>query len=274
MWWNPTHDDFKTFEGSLVDGLGELSRPKFLAFQAMMTSLETRFDEYKQLTLKPNTLLLSIMKATQDSCLRLGSLKTTYTEMRFGVTEFQRYYLEVCGCLDYLQIYKPRMDGRKPPAETVTNCVGAFTHVARVAQDFHMAGLPVWLLRPSKIWDSPVECNILEIVTPLNPTDALCVSPHDPLFPPVFSGPASDPHKHGAIHLYTRNWLAFKDPFEGRPSKSRLIYLCPTLCLNTFPASKPSITQPADGNRISSPKGSQSQAQRVSGVSTSYHIYS
>ena len=203
MWWNPTRDDFKSFQGTHVDGLGELSGARFLSFKAMMTSLESRFEDYKKSSPKPNIHLLSIMKAAQDACLCLGSLKTTYSEMRFGVTEFQRYYLEVCGCLDYLEIYKPRMDGQKPPAETVANCIGAFTNVARIAQDFYTAGLPVWLLRPSELWDTPVECNILEVVTPVNPTDALCVSPHDPPFAPIFSGPASHPNRHGAIHIYS-----------------------------------------------------------------------
>ena len=237
----------------------------------MLTSLESRFEDYKKSSSpKPNIHLLSIMKAAQDACLRLGSLKTTYSKMRFGVTEFQRYYLEVCGSLDYLEIYKPRMDGQKPPAETAANCIGAFTNVARIAQDFHTAGLPVWLLRPSELWDTPVECNILEVVTPVNPTDALCVSPHDPPFAPIFSGPASHPNRHGAIHIYSRHWLAFKDPFDGGSSKGQLIYLCATTLSYHFTAVKPSITQSADGDKISPPpKGSQSPARGVSGVSTS-----
>jgi hypothetical protein len=216
MWWNPTRDHFKSFDSSLVDGLGELSRTKFLSFQAMATTLEDRVENYKK-TSKPNNLLSSLVKAMQDACLRLGSLKTTYSEMRFGVTEFQRYYLEARGCLDYLELYKPRMDGQRPPADTVSNCVGAFTSTARVVQDFHTAGLPIWFLRPAKVWDSPVECNVLEVVAPLNPTDVLCVSQHDPPFPPIFRGFATDPHKHLAMHSYSRTWLVFKDPFG--PSK-------------------------------------------------------
>lgn len=218
MWWDPTRDDFKSLDGSLVDGLGELSSPKFLSLQAMVRNLESRLDDYKKTSQKPNELLLVLVKAMQDACTRLGSLKTTFSEMRFGVTEFQRYYLEVRGCLDYLEIYKPRLDGQKPAADTVANCVGAFTNVARVVQDFHTAGLPVWFLRPSKIWDSPVKCNILEVVTPLNPADILCLSQHNPPFSPIFRGFATDPAKHGAIHAYSRGWLAFKDPFE-EPSK-------------------------------------------------------
>ena len=213
MWWNPTRDDFKTFDGGIVDGLGELSRVKFLSFQTMMTSLENRHEDYKKTTPKPNQLLSSLVKALHDACHRLESLKTAYSEMRFGVTEFQCYYLEARGCLDYLELYKPRIDGDKAPAETVAKCVGAFTNVARVAQDFHTAGLPVWLIRPSNLWDTPVQSNILDIVTPVKPVDILWISQNDPPFPVVYRGPATHPDRHAAIHIYSRTWLVFKDPF-------------------------------------------------------------
>ena len=86
------------------------------------------------------------VRAIQDSFAHLDSLKTTFMEMRLGVTEFQRHYLELYGLLDYLKIYKPRMDGAKPPAESVMNCMGAFTNIPHVVQDFYTAGLPVWFL--------------------------------------------------------------------------------------------------------------------------------
>ena len=214
MWWDPIHNDFKSFGSSLVDGLGKLLRSKFLSLQAMMMNLESRLDDYKKTSQKPNELLLVLVKAMQDTYTHLGSLKTTFSEMRFGVTKFQCYYLEVHGCLDYLEIYKPHLDSQKPAADTVANCIGAFTNIAHIVQDFHTAGLPVWFLRPSKIWDSPVECNILEVVTPLNPTDILCLSQPSPPFFPIFRGFATDPVKHVAIHAYSRGWLVFKDPFE------------------------------------------------------------
>jgi hypothetical protein len=215
MWWDPTRDDFKSFGGSLVDGLGELSGSKLLSLRTMMSSMEDRIEDHKRANQNPNKLLLLLVRAMQDAFARFKSLKTTFTEMRVGVTEFQRYYLEIRGCLDYLELYKPRMDGARPRAETVVNCVGAITHIPRIVQDFHAAGLPVWLFRPSKVWDDPVKCNILEIVTPLNPADVLCVSPHYPPFPAIFYGPATDPKKHGAIYANSRKWLVFKDPFGG-----------------------------------------------------------
>ena len=86
---------------------------------------------------------MTLVKAMQDSFGHLNALKTTFTEMRIGVTKFQRYYLEIYGCLDYLEIYKPRMDGERPSAECVMNCISAITNIPRIVQDFWMAHLPV-----------------------------------------------------------------------------------------------------------------------------------
>ena len=142
-------------------------------------------------------------------------LHFTFTEMRIGITEFQQYYLEICGCLDYLELYKPCMDGSKPAAETIANCVGAITNILCIVQDFHTAGLPIWLLQPSTVWDTPVKCNILEIVTPLNPANFLCISQHYLPFPTIFYGSATDISKHAAICTHSWKWLTFKEPFEG-----------------------------------------------------------
>jgi hypothetical protein len=213
MWWDPTTDDFVFSGGSLVDGLGELSGSKLLSLRKMRSGMEGRLHDHKK-AFKPNMLLSVLERAMHDSFIRLESLKTTLTEMRVGVTQFQRFYLEINGYLDYMEICRPRMDGLRPPAETVMNCMGAITNIPRIVQDFHTAGLPVWFLRPSTVWDSPVTCNILKTVTPLDPADFLCVSEHFPAFRSIFYGFANDPKRHNAIHTYARNWLVFKDPFR------------------------------------------------------------
>ena len=213
MWWDPTRDDFTSFDGSLVDGLGALSRSKLLSLQKMMSSLGDRVEDHKRAFPRTNKLVLLLARSMQDAFTRLDSLKTTFTEMWIGVTEFQRYYLELCGCLDYLEIYKPRMEGGRAPAESVVNCIGAITNIPSIVQDFYTAGLPVWFLRPSAVWDSPVRCNILEIVTPLNPDDVLCVSEHYPPFPSIFYGYSTDPRRHGSCYAHSRKLLIFQDPF-------------------------------------------------------------
>ena len=260
MWWDPTRKEFDSFDGGLVDGMGELLKSKFIEFETMRKNLEDRVEDYKKTAAKPNPFLLLMVKAMQDACVRLGSLKTTFSEMRFGVTEFQRYYLEVCGVLDYLELYKPRMDGQRPAAITVAHCVGAFTSIVRTVQDFHSAGLPVWFIRPKKSWDSPISCNILKIVSPLNPASSLCVSEHDPPFSPIFRGFATTPEKHGAIHSYSRQWLAFKDPFQDEPSKGNLIYLGATCFLTLLTGSRPLVIQSVGPKKVS-PEHSQPTGQ-------------
>ena len=179
--------------------------------------MESRIEDHRKAFPNPNRLLLLLVRAMQDAFTRLDSLKTTFIEMRVGVAQFQRYYLEIYGCLDYIEIYKPCMDGARPAAESVVNCMGAISNIPRIVQDFYTAGLPVWFLRPSAAWDSPVrvKCNILEIVTPLDPADVLCVTEHYPPFPAIFYGSATDPKRHGAFCTYSCMWLVFKDPFGG-----------------------------------------------------------
>jgi hypothetical protein len=215
MWWDPTCDDFKSFGGSLVDGIGELSGLRLLSLRNMLSSMEGRIEDHKRAFPNPNKHLLMLVRAMQDSFARIDSLKTTFNEMKVGVTEFQRHYLETYGCLDYLEIYFPRMNGTKPAAESVMNCIGAITNNPLTVQHFYAAGLPVWFLRPSTFWDTPARCNVLETVTPLVPADLLCVEDHYPPFPSIFYGSPTDPKKHGAFYTYSRMWLVFKDPFGG-----------------------------------------------------------
>jgi hypothetical protein len=89
--------------------------------------------------------------------------------MKFGITEFQRYYLETLGLIDYLEIYKPRIDGIQTRTGSVDNHMGVFTSVPRVAQDFFDAGLPIWFIR---------ETNII-IANPNNAPNVLALFEHD-----------------------------------------------------------------------------------------------
>lgn len=95
------------------------------------------------------------------------------------------------------------------------NCMGAITNIPCIVQDFYMVGLPVWLFQSSTAWESPVQCNILGIVTPLKSDNVLCVSENYLPFPAIFYGSATDPKRHGALHSHSQMWLVFKDPFGG-----------------------------------------------------------
>ena len=215
MWWNPTRDDFRPLENDFMEGLGQLSLRNLWTFEERMKETEDKVAKYCKTASRPNPLLFLLVTSMKHALSRLRCLKSAFGQMRFGVTEVQRYYLEIYALLDYLQIYKPRMDGAQPAATVVANCIGAFTNVPRVAQDFMTAGLPVWLIYPWKT--GPFPYNVLQAVIPEDPVDSLCISQQDPPFPVIFRGHMNTPEKHDAIHSYSRTWLAFKDPFQDEP---------------------------------------------------------
>ncbi|KAF8803443.1 hypothetical protein BYT27DRAFT_7260182 [Phlegmacium glaucopus] len=222
MWWNPTREDFRPLDNGVLDGLGQLSISKYWMFEGMMKEMQERIFEYRKKCHPnpPNSLLLLLATAMSSACICIGSLKSAFGQMRFNVTEFQHYYLKIRALLDYLEIYKPRMDGLQPAATTVANCIGAFTNTLRVAQYFFTAGLPVWVIRPWKT--GPFPYNILAVVPPLNPADSLCISQHEPPFPVIFRGFMNTCEKHDTLHTYSRTWLVFKDPFQDDPASKDL----------------------------------------------------
>ena len=54
-------------------------------------------------------------------------MTTTFFEMKFGITEF--HYLEMLSILDYLEIYKPHIDGIQTRTQSVDNRMGVFMSV-------------------------------------------------------------------------------------------------------------------------------------------------
>ena len=163
----------------------------------------------------PNPLVSQLVRAMDNTQIHMDSLKSPFGLMRFKVTEFQHLYLELYALLDYPEINKPCMDRHQPPATTITNCIGAFTNIPHITQYFHRAGLPIWFLQPWKT--GPFPYNVLSVVLPLNPTDSLCISPHDPPSPMIFHGYMNTQERHNAIQSYSQKWLVFKDPFYNEP---------------------------------------------------------
>ena len=216
MWWNPTEHDFIRSHNALVDGLGQLSRARYEKLDILKKQLLERIDQYKTTDPKPNRYLLSMSKAMHHSCIRLGFLSTTFLEMKFGVTEFQRYYLETLGFLDYLGVYIPRIDGVATRPSTADNRIGVFTSTPQVVQEFYDAGLPIWFIRQTKIIaESPDNApNVLKLVEPRNSFHYLIREDCVPPFPIVYRGSTNIAKKHAAIHAYSRTWMVYRDAFS------------------------------------------------------------
>ena len=177
-----------------------------------------------------------------------------------------------------MEIFKPRMEGLKPPAETVMNCMGAITNIPCTVQDFFKAGLPVWFLRPSTVWDGSesVRCNVLKTVTPLNPADVLCVSEHFPPFRSIFYGSSNDLKNimlslliHG-IGWYSKTHLGVQRVSRSNFSSTHL--------LTFFKGSTSSIISASSSPSISSSQStstiqSAGRGKTFTGISSSSTLY-
>ena len=213
MWYNPTTFDFVLCPNSLIDGLGQLSPSRFKALDDCRREVDARVRAYVEATEKPDNLVQNLLHVTRHSGVRICSLQTTFLEMLFGVTEFQRYFLELLGRIDFLEIYQPRMEGRAPCATSAADCLGAFTNNPQVAQQLFDAGLPLYLFWPSDRWSANNHVTG-SLVKPLRPSDIVFAESETP-FPVIFQGSAMDHKKHASMHNYSRTWMIYGDPFAN-----------------------------------------------------------
>jgi hypothetical protein len=133
----------------------------------------------------------------------------------FVVQDLQRMWLYVWGILDYMEIYKPCMDGQAPPAAGVADTIGTFTTSIRVAQDMFLAGLPCWLIRESKTFGNEKIFSVAEV---FHPKDYIVLGPHKFNYPMIYTGPAAGLEKFTTIERFAHNFLCFQDLFESTPS--------------------------------------------------------
>jgi hypothetical protein len=213
MWWNPLPLDFVPKGGGLAEEIGMLEASKASKLRLVCDDLFRRIADYQK-SGGDNVAVLALQVALRHAMCRLESLSTSFKEMVFGVAETQRWYLELVAVLDWIMIFKRRMDGNLPRADTVAHVVGAFTENPRYVQAAFRAGIPVWFLRPLEAL--PLDVNILSVATPRSPADFLVMADwaESPSFPVIHNGPNSV-EKVRQIHKYARTRFQYPDPFAG-----------------------------------------------------------
>jgi hypothetical protein len=152
----------------------------------------------------------------------------------------QRIWLHVWAILDYMEIYKPYMDGVAPPGVGVADTVGTFTMNIRVAQDMFSAGLPCWLIRPSNEFDDQKIYKIGEI---FHPKAYIVLEPHKFNYPVIFKGPATNTEKYRAIEVFARNFLCSRNPFALSSTPSSLAGASQPSTSSTLAVASSSATQ-------------------------------
>jgi hypothetical protein len=202
---------------SPIRGLGKLSDSKLGELKSSVSVLLSRVQAFMSNRPKSRAppTLGPMVKMMEHGLVRLGSVWTNFRQMAFGVRDVQRCWLDLTAMLDYMEVYKPRMDSASvavgsSPAE-VANTVGVFTNDIRVAQDFFHAGLPFWLIRPASDLG---QTNILAAIPFAIPHyNGICFESHHFNYPIIYQGPATSTQKYDAILQYARNFMRYPDPF-------------------------------------------------------------
>ena len=212
LWWNPNQTDLLLNSSDLVLGIGKITQDRLDQFRQLVGKLQDRVQQYKSDKAHPtkNSEIITLSNWLSQGLSRLERLPMDFTQLKFCVAEVQRAYLELTAGLDYLYIYKPRMDGILPPATETAQTIGVFTMDSTIAQEFTRAGLPVWFMRPAHTLPG---VRVDSVVEPRKRNEFLELRDAETKFDTVFCGSADDPKKRRAIALHSRQFFSYYNPF-------------------------------------------------------------
>src|SRR6202522_551854 len=213
IWWTPTIGDCSSppLSGP-VSGLWKLRQQIYTELRTSVFFLIVRFTKYQQSisAQRHSAILQPSVKWIQQVLDQLNSVHMSLRHIQFVVRDLQRMWLHVWGVLDYMEVYKPRMDGHTPPVGGVANTIGTFTTSIRVAQDMFLAGLPCWLIQESNTF---CDQRIFQIAEVLHLKGYIVLDLHKFKYPIIYKGPAGALEKFNAVEQFARNFLCCQDPF-------------------------------------------------------------
>ncbi|KAH6867480.1 hypothetical protein BKA70DRAFT_1452950 [Coprinopsis sp. MPI-PUGE-AT-0042] len=145
----PTLADCPKLKGSAINlDLRMLSRE----FVDKLTPYHNHYEQAveKHLCVHPtHTLAASLRRLMNQSMCKLVRISLTYPEIQLAVVEFQRTALSIDTFLLYTSMFWPRIHQSKDTIHEVdASLMGGFTEDLTIADDFHRAGIPIWVLQP------------------------------------------------------------------------------------------------------------------------------
>ncbi len=174
-------------------------------------------------------------------CTRLEALlhqtKTVMTDamsIHVQVAAMQQYWLELVAGLDYMEIHQPVMNGKTQCNDSFdfNRLMGTFTLNLDVAEQHMKAGIPVYLVRPTKEFINQIILKAEKpIILRVNETIP------KPSFPVIFEGDPSEPKKFDAMHRFIKIFQTYCNPF-----------LFPTASSPPTASSAPSSAVPHSGS--------------------------
>jgi hypothetical protein len=207
IWWTPTIADPSCLPlNGPVSGLWKLRQQIYNELRTSIIFLTNGVTKYQQSVPaeRHSAILQPPVKWIQQVLDQLHSVKMSLRHIVFVVQDLQRMWLHVWGILDYMEIYKPRMDGQAFPAAGVAVTIGTFMTSIRVAQNMFLTGLPCWLIRESKTFGDEKIFSVAEV---FHPKDYIVLGPYKFNYPVIYMGPAAGLEKFTAIERFACNFL-------------------------------------------------------------------
>jgi hypothetical protein len=193
-------------------------------------------DEYQN-KIKPSDghpVIRPLSVALRRTLSRLRAVAMTQREVLFECRQVQRQWMELRALMDYIEIYKPHMEGRAPPpAKETANLVGCFVHGVHMAERLFSARIPYWLIHPISTFSYE---NILSITTVVQPKDVLVLDDYFNPFPRIYVGD-SNSNRFRAISEHGLKSLCYMDLFsDGNCQGVRPLEFVPTGSTATQPS--------------------------------------
>ncbi len=233
IWWDLDDKvDIVWSQGS-IQGIGRLSEDRLSDLRRAYTHISKRCSskfasekatstvdaENSQIKRNPYLNLLRLLcTCMENMLLRLGHVSTDALTIQVMVATAQRFWLETVAALDYMDLYKPIMDGQAQRDSRLRGerLVGAFTTNVDVVQMFCSAGIPVYFVRPNDVFDNQIVLKVGPLLRPPSQNTTLPTPP----YPIIFMGRPSDPRKFTAIHKFLQKFQAHRDPYSFATMKT------------------------------------------------------
>ncbi|KAK0505591.1 hypothetical protein EDD18DRAFT_1344405 [Armillaria luteobubalina] len=211
--WLPGGNDFRE-----ADSAGECRGPGFLHHHHL-ASLQNRVniitEKARGTTLSDGAedLKHTYMLLLHDFLEHLEHLPMSLEKVQLNVQETQRVSLYLQALLDYMLVYKPRINSISDSTAVRTadsGVTGAFTTNMQIAQDFFRAGIPVWIIRTVDQLSTICIDNVEHFRLP---SFFLSLKQHRAKFQPVFKGHGAMAEKYYAFDRFTRSHIRFPNVF-------------------------------------------------------------
>ncbi|KAG6834115.1 hypothetical protein H0H93_011821 [Arthromyces matolae] len=139
----------------------------------------------------------------------------SFERARLTVREAQRAFLELMACLDYWDIYKPRLSGQEKFFGEVAAVNGCFTYNMGVCEDMYRIGVPVYLIRSQFHYETS---RVKDVVTAIRPAGNVNMNLATTSYPVIYRGAATSLEKYSSHYQWRRLYQSFANPFNKHRS--------------------------------------------------------